>query len=293
MRNSIGSVILRSCLALLLPSAGWAAIIGTPNSNVDAYFGSQSDAYQDSNPLAGSWPASPILAFPPPPIAYALTSVPGTSPNPNVVPSNITPFSPTASFSSFNDSSGNTATSGIVGFIGSTNTMDDAQIGLQMVLNQSSSSPGYVYEQLNYSIDYSLANTPNTAGFISGLLTSLVTRTFSVSGSVGSWVYFGGQMDFWDVPTSGPAVNMGTLLFNYLNVAPGPFGATVSGTGTIGPGNTAWGIDAPDTLRITGTFLIAGDPSSITVNTVPVPAGIWLFGSALGLLGASRRRAAA
>ena len=232
MRNSIGSVILGSCLALALPSASWAAIIGIPNSNVDAYFGSQSDAYQDSNPLVASWPTSPILLLPPPPNAYALTSVPGTSPNPNLTPSNITPFAPTSSFSSFNDGSGNTATSAIVGSIGSTGTMDDAQIGLQMVLNQSASGPGYTYEQLNYSIDYSLVNTPNTAGFVSGLLTSAVTRTFAITGSVGSWVYFGGQMDFWAVPTIGPAVNMGTLLFNFLNVAPGAFGATVSGTGT-------------------------------------------------------------
>ncbi len=293
MKISIGSVTLSLALALVLPSAGWAAITGIPNSNVDAYFGSQSDAYQDSFPLVGAWPASPILLLPPPPAAYSLTMVPGTSPNPNVAPSNVTPFAPAPSVASFNDGLGNTATSSIVGSFGSTGTMDDAQIGLSMVLNQNASSTTYTYEQLNYSIDYALANTPNTAGFLSGLLTSPVTRTFAVSGAVGSWVYFGGQMDFWAVPTAGPAVNMGTLLFNFLNVAAGPFATTVTGTGTIGPGNTPWGIDAPDTLRITGTFLVAGDPSSITVQTIPLPAGVWLFGSALGLLAASRRRAAA
>ena len=42
MKISIGSVTLS--LALVLPSAGWAAIIGIPDSTVDAYFGSQSDA---------------------------------------------------------------------------------------------------------------------------------------------------------------------------------------------------------------------------------------------------------
>jgi hypothetical protein len=294
MKHSIRRLLIGGYVALALPSTSWAIIIGTPNSNVDAYFGSQSDAYQNSNPAAGSWPASPILLSPPPPTAYALTSVPGTSPNPNVTPSNVTPFAPTASFSGFNDGVGNTATSAIVGFIGTTGTMDDAQINLQMTVNQGASSPGYAYEQLNYSIDYSLANTPNTAGFLSGLFTSAVTRSFSVTGSVGSWVYFGGQMDFWDVPTSGPAVNMGTLVFNFLNVAAGPFATVVSGTGTIGPGNVAWGIDAPDTLRVTGTFLLAGDPSSISVNSiepVPVPAGMWLFGSAVALLGVVRRRA--
>ncbi len=290
MKKLIGNVALSLGLAVMLPAASWAAIIGIPNSNVDAYFGSLSDAYQDSNPLVASWPASPILLLPPPPAAYALTSVPGTSPNPNVTPSNITTFAPALSFSSFNDTFGNTATSTIVGFIGSSGTMDDAQIGLQMVLNQSASSTTYAYEQLNYSIDYSLANTPNTAGFVSGLLTSPVTRTFAVSGGVGSWVYFGGQMDFWEVPTAGPAINLGTLTFNFLNVAPGPFATTVTGTGTIGPGTVPWGINAPSTLRVTGTFLVAGDPSSITVQTVPVPGAVWLFGSALTLLGAGRRR---
>jgi hypothetical protein len=293
MKISVGSVALSLVLSCVLPSAAWAAIIGIPDSNVDAYFGSQSDAYQDSNPLAGPWPSSPVLLAPPPPGAYALTSVPGIAVNPNVTPSNITTFAPAPSVSSFNDLNGNTATSTIVGFAGTTSTMDDAQVGLSMVLNQNASATTYTYEQLNYSIDYALANTPNTAGFLSGLLSSTVTRTFAVSGGVGSWVYFGGQMDFWEVPTAGPVVNLGTLTFNFLNVLPGPFATTVSGTGFIGPGNVPWGIDAPSTLRVTGTFLIAGDPSSISVQTIPIPAGVWLFGSALGLLAASRRRAVA
>jgi hypothetical protein len=100
-------------------------------------------------------------------------------------------------------------------------------------------------------------------------------------------------MDFWEVPTAGPAINLGTLIFNFMSNLPGPFATTVSGTGFVGPGSVPWGIDAPNTLRVTGTFLIAGDPSSINVQTIPIPAGIWLFGGALALLGVSRRRAIA
>lgn len=287
--KSFGGALVGAALVLAAPAGAWASIIGMPNSNVDAYFGSQNDAYQASNPAAGSWAASPVLLGVPPPSAYALTNVPGTSPNPNVTPSNVTPFATTPSISSFNDGFNNTAYSAIVGYIGSGNfLMDDAQIGLKMTLTQS--SLGYAYEQINYSIDYDLANTPNTAGFLSGLLTSTVTRSFGISGTVGSWVYFGGQMDFWDVPTSGPATNMGTLIFNYLNTSPGSFGTIVTASSLIGPGNVATGIDAPDTLRITGTFLIAGDPSEIYVETVPLPAAAWLFGGAVGLLGVARRR---
>ena len=292
MNKSLCRAILQLSLTLVLPSGGWAAVTGIPNSNVDAYFGSQSDAYQDSNPLgAAPWPASPILLSPPPPSTYFLAAIPGSPPNPNTTPSNVTTFAPALSTSGFNDGFGNQALSRILGFAGSTGTMDDAQIGMNMFLTQGST--GYAYEQLNYSIDYALANTPNAAGFLSGLLTSAVTRSFAITGSVGSWVYFGGQMDFWDVPTVGPATPMGTLTFNFSSNVAGPFAAIVSNTATIGPGNVPWGIDAPDTLRITGTFLLAGDPCHITVQTVPIPAAAWLFGGALGLLGAARRRSAA
>ena len=47
------------------------------------------------------------------------------------------------------------------------------------------------------------------------------------------------------------------------------------------------GWDSSDATRIDGIIY-----NQASVNVVPVPAAVWLFGSALGLLGRMRRRAA-
>ena len=108
-----------------------------------------------------------------------------------------------------------------------------------------------------------------------------MTRSFSISGSVGSYVDFGGQMNFWDVPTSGPAIFMGQLLFSYNNVSPGAFSTTVTSSGliTAPPGY----VNSPDVIRITGDFFVAGDPSSISVESAPEPSTFVLAG--LGIVG--------
>ncbi len=74
-------------------------------------------------------------------------------------------------------------------------------------------------------------------------------------------------MNYWDVPTSGPATLLGSLTFNYNSVTPGAFATVVTGSGFIGtPGN--W-VNSPDIIRITGDFFAAGDPSSIALNRCP------------------------
>jgi PEP-CTERM motif-containing protein len=255
-----------------------ATVTGVSASNVDAYFGSQNDAYQDSNPT-GLNPWSPIGPGP-----YFGTSLPPgvpAAPGGNTAPSNVTPFAPTPSTSSFNDGAGNTAISKIVAVAApGSGTMNDVQINLAMVLNQTGTA-AYAYEQLNYTADFTLANTPNSAGFLSGALASTVNRSFFVAGTVGSYVDFGGVMNFWDVPTSGPATLLGSLTFAYNSVTPGPFATTVGSSSFIGtPGSF---VNSPDTIRVTGDFYLAGDPSSITVQTVPEPSSLLLAG--LGILG--------
>jgi PEP-CTERM motif len=260
------------------------AIVGVSASNADAYFGSQSDVYQASNPT-GLNPWTPVGLGP-----YFGTALPGVPapPGGNSVPSNVTPLAPSPATASFNDGSGNLANSTIVALVTPPgNNMNDAQIALSMQLTQSGST--YAYEQVNYSADYSLTNGPNGAGFISGVLAGNVSRSYAVSGTVGSFADFGGQMNFWDVPVSGPATLLGQLVFSYNNTSPGAFSTVVTGSGFIGlpPGY----IDNPETLRITGDFFVAGDPSSITVESVPEPSSLVL--TALGIVGlfvAARRR---
>lgn len=263
-------------VALFLQSAQ-AQVTTVAGSNADSLFGSQNDVYQASAPI-GLNPWSPVGFNPP--AFYAtisqLPNIPGPPPG-NVAPSNVTPFSPFNATGNFNDGFGNTASSAISGFVfGSSGTADDAQIGLFMTLNQASG--GYAYEQINYDIDFNVSSTVNSTG-TAGTLPGLVNRSYTVTGSVGassgSFVAFGGYMKFWDATTN---TALGSpLLFNYFNAAPGAFTATVSASSFINA------VNFPDQLRITGDFFLIGDPSSITVNSVPEPSTFAL--AAMGVCG--------
>ncbi len=263
-------------MALACSQYASAAITGISGSNVNAYFGSQNDTFRLSNPVAGAYGLVP--GGPYPLTASALTNVPTTN-LPSTVPSNVTPFSPAPSSSSFFDVPGNMANSSIFGFVGGTGDYtDDAQLALAMNLTQVGTQ--YAYEQLDFSIDYAIANTTSTSAFMNvGLIDSFVNRSFSVSGNVGSWVQFGGRLYFWDV-SGGVPTSIGSVGFSYFNGTPGPFGTTVTGSGLVG---TAGPYYAPDSLRVTGSFYVAGDPSDIHVLSLPEPSSFVL--AALGVIG--------
>ena len=293
MKTLHKSALLFAAAALtctLIPNAGHAAITGVTASNVDAYFGSQNDAFQDRFPL--SLPSSWLPVGPGPyPITQTFLIASAPPPLATLTPSNVTPFNGFGSFSSFADVPGNNAFSLIQGFVGSLGDfIDDAQIALVMSINQVGSS-SYAYEQISYNIDYSLVNSPNSQGFLSGVLSpATVTRSFAVFGSVnsapGSYAQFGGEMNFWAV-ISGTPVSMGQLTFSYLNTAGGPFSTVVTSSGVIGSAP----VNAPDFIRITGSFYVAGDPSSITVQSIPEPTALALLGiCTVGLLKRNRRR---
>jgi hypothetical protein len=82
-------------------------------------------------------------------------------------------------------------------------------------------------------------------------------------------------MDFWDATTN---TSLGApLLFNYFSATPGAFTASVSASSLIAA------VNFPDVLRITGDFFLIGDPSSITVNSAPVPEPATFALAAVGL----------
>lgn len=271
----------------LLFNTAQAQVTVVAGSNADSLFGSQNDSYQASAPVGlNPWPA---VGVNPPAFYGTINQLPGVlSPPPGTLaPSNVTPFNPFNATGNFNDGFGNTASSAISGYVfGSSGTADDAQIGLFMALNQTSG--GYAYEQINYDIDFNVSSVVNATG-TAGTLPGIVSRSFSVGGSVGSssaaFVAFGGYMQYWDATTN---TALGApLLFNYVNVAPGAFSATVSASSFINA------VNFPDQMRITGNFFLIGDPSSITVNSVPVPEPSTFVLAALsvcGLVACARRK---
>ena len=299
----------RHCTTLLLgaaiacalsPTIARADVAGVFASAVDAYFGSQNDTFQAASPFAPTTPSWGILGTPGVPFGgssiMASATPPAGPPSPFPLPAGPNPFGGAGYTSIFQDGSGNIATSTIQGSVAvtPTGTYDDAVVGVTMSLTQVGTL-SYAYEELDYSIDFSLVNNVPFGGGLAGVTNGTVTRMFNVSGTVGaapgSFVEFGGQMDFYEISGGiyqGKA--LGSLDFYFLNTTPGPFTATVSGTGFIGGPNGALG--DPDRVRITGSFFVAGDPSTINVQSVPEPSALGLLGlGALGLLGRNRRRA--
>ena len=278
-RKNLRVVLLGIGISLLLFSGAAQAQLSVTGSNLNVYFGSQNDGYQASDPInLNPWPAVTNAQAP----YNTLTVLPGVPTPAGGIKGAYTgnAFSPTPWLSGFSDGFGNSAASIIQGLIGSSGTVDDAQISTNMFLNQNGLLPNYTYEQLNYEIDYLVLPGP-------GALGTTVTRSFNVSGNVATsgYVDFGGEMNFWDVTTSSTAIPLGTLKFFYFNNTGGPFSAPVNGsaniTGTVPPG---------DTLRVAGDFFLIGDPSQIQINSVPEPSSCALLGLGSLTLLASRRR---
>ena len=283
--SSISSLLTATVVLIPFLQSSPAAVTGVATSNVDAYFGALSDANQQFSPGAPGSPTWPAVSTGgPPPYGAALPGVPGPQLG-NVANSNANPFSSPYISSFSGGGSSSIAKIQAIATGSPLSSPDDAQINLSMVLNQTGST--YAYQQLNYAADFTLTNTSNSAGIVTGVNNGISTRSFFVTGSVGTYVQFGGQMTFWDV-TAG--VNMGTLTFNYYNTTPGPFSQLVTGSGLIATGPPGY-ISAPDLFRVEGDFYVIGDPSNIDVESVPEPSSLLLAGmGAFGLLAIARKR---
>ena len=161
-----------------------------------------------------------------------------------------------------------------------------------MYLNQGTGSIGYAYEEAEFAIDYSVG-TGGLAGGIGGPNPYLVYGNFAGSGG---YAEFGGQVNYWWIPTSqnslgvvtyGNPTLLGQLDYDTQLTGPGAFAATSNGTWTGLSGVSS----GPGILELTGEFYLAGDPGfSISVEAVPEPLTMVTVGMGVVALGGYIRR---
>jgi hypothetical protein len=281
----------------------WGQLTGIINSDVEGFFGSQSDLFQQSEgPINPTWPASP---FPP---LYALSGPPnvpalfGGFPNPafpltqNIGFAAPAGHSPGTPFTDGTTDAGYHIVGGTGGPMTSTNDAGVLFPGTNgLWVTQPASATGYAYEQVEFAMDFGVG----LAGLAAG---NAGPRSFLVSGTIvpGGVAQFGAEVNYWWQPTivntitgvlqaNGPAASLGQLQYSFTTgatsfatlvpsiVASRPLAATPLGQGI---------------LEITGNAFVAGDPYSISVPSVPEPSSAAVMAIGMAGLGwfALRRR---
>ncbi len=298
------TIFIVAALALsALARTSQGQITGILSSDVEGFFGTQSDAHQASEaPLTPPWAASGVGPYP----ITGPANVPSLYagfPNPVFpVVQNISYAAPAGHANAFApDIQGTRADYFIKGGFGGTALFTrDAYVSLGalssaggMHLAQPNTATGYAYEQTNFAMDYLVGAGGIAGGAVAGL------RPFLVTGHVtaGGYAQFGAEINYWWIPATyntgaititGVPVNLGALQYHYLVAgSPGPFAAIVTQTSAPLLGAVGTGI-----LEITGDVFVAGDPFDIAVIDAPEPSSAILLVIGLVTLGwfAFRRR---
>jgi hypothetical protein len=277
----VGIVLL---LSAVITSTAVAQITGVVNSDVEAFFGSQSDAFQASEPPIGPpWPAN--AAGPYPITGPAVPPLYAGFPNPNLSFTPNIPYDLGHVGPGFIDTQLTTASYSIIGnYAGGAFTGDAFAMtfGPPISLFQPSSATGFAYEMIEFVMTYSVG----PAGILGGLAPAY---PFVATGNVlpGGYAQFGAQVDYWWQPVipgtiipSGPAVNLGTLQYSFLQVGGGAFNTVVNHAPTVLAGAGGVGF-----LQITGEMFVAGDPFSINVISIPEPSTLTLGVAGIGAFG--------
>ena len=272
-------------------------------SSVEAMFASESEAYQASDPagipfgLAGSGPYAPGAGIPTLPPAPAPSVTP---------PSGGNPFAGTGWTSYFNDNYssyglGDTRAVSTINdnIVSSPTKTSDISITLPIMwLKQYPSATGYAYDQLDFGSNYAFTSNPGLAASPTPNLPVFITGT--VQPAITAYAQFDGVVDYTWIPVSGipgtttftigTPLPLGQLSWTFLQNGGGSFNQTLTSSGSLGAIPSGDGI-----LALDGHMWLAGDPSEITVLSVPEPSTLVLLGiGAVSLLTyAWRRRARA
>lgn len=269
LRHAIVLIVALLFVAVMAPSAT-AQISGVVNSTVEGFFGTQTDAFQLSEPpISPTWPANgPGPYGIPGPVVPALFA---GFPNPSLSYTSTIPYDLGHTGPGFADTQLTTANYSIIGnFTGGTFTGDAFAVtwGSPMSLVQPPSATGTAYLKSEFAMTYSVG----PAGIVGGLAPAY---PFLATGNIlpGGFAEFGAQVDYWWLPVipgtilpAGPSVNLGTLQYSFFQAGGGAFTQVVNHSPTVLAGATGVGF-----LQITGHMFVAGDPFSIDVISVPEP----------------------
>lgn len=270
-------------------------IITRYGDGVRAYFASQSDFFQDSDPTGATFGPAGLGPYT---AGVVLPGLPA-APTASLTPAGGNAFAGGGWTSVFNDllpfTTYSAAQSTIDDLLNTSPTItSDISIAIPAWrLFQAAGASGYAYEQINFGSNYLFTSNPGLAAAPSPNLPIFINGSVVTGGS--AYIQFDGVIDYTWIPvtinttgtiTAGSPISLGQLTYTFNQTGGGPFVQTLVSGGSLLATPFGDGV-----LALDGHMWIAGDPFEINVTTVvPEPASAVLLALGTLILGARRKR---